>query len=477
MPEHVRQTGQAPAAETAGDRHLGFTLAAIVTCQLMIGLDITVVNVALPEIRLALGMSAIAQSWVVSAYTLAFGGLLLLGGRISDALGRREVFIGGVALFTVASLAGGLATAPGVLLAARAVQGVGAALAAPNMMALIAANFAEGAPRTRALAVYSSVSGLSLSAGLILGGLLTSLASWRWVMFVNVPVGVVIVALALRYVRPVPKHRTGLDVAGAVLGTAGMTAMVYGLVRTGEAGWGDRTAPAALAAALAALALFLLAEARAAHPLLPLGLFRDRNRAAAYLNMLLIAATMLGMFFFLTQYLQTVKGFTPLATGIAFLPLALTALVTARAVPWLLLRLGPKAVTASGTVAIAAGLLWLTRLSATSGYATGVLGPLILVGIGIGVTFVPLNSFILAGLRPHQTGAAAATVQTMQQAGSSLGLAVLVTVFGAAARDAAPGSPAGLAGVIATSFGAASAFAVCALAVAIVVVRRPAQSS
>lgn len=339
--------------------------------------------------------------------------------------------------------------------------------------ALIAANFAEGAPRTRALAVFSSVSGLSLSAGLILGGLLTSLASWRWVMFVNVPVGVVIVALALRYVRPVAKHRTGLDVAGAVLGTAGMTAMVYGFVRAGEAGWGDRSALAALAVALVALVLFMVAEARVAHPLLPLGLFRDRNRAAAYLNMFLISATMLGMFFFLTQFLQTVEGFTPLATGIAFLPLAFTALVSARAVPWLLSRLGPKAVTASGTVAIAAGILWLTRLSAMSGYATGIAGPLILFGLGIGITFVPLNSFILAGLRPHQTGAAAATVQTMQQAGSSLGLAVLVTVFGAAVRDAAPGSPAGLADAIATSFAAASAFAACALAVAVMAVRRP----
>jgi EmrB/QacA subfamily drug resistance transporter len=476
MSEQTRRSIQPPPAATttaeADDRgrHLGITLATIVTCQLMIGLDTTVVNVALPKIRVALHMSEVSQSWVVSAYTLAFGGLLLLGGKIGDTLGRREVFIGGMALFTVASLAGGLATAPGVLLAARAVQGVGAAFAAPSMMALIAANFAEGAPRTRALAVFSSVSGLSLSVGLILGGLLTSLASWRWVMFINVPIGVAIVAFALVYVQTTPRHRVRLDVVGAVVGTAGITALVYGFVRVGEAGWDDRTALIAFAVAVVALALFLVTEARVAHPLMPLGLFRDRNRAAAYLNMLLIPATMLGMFFFLTQFLENAERFSPLVTGLAFMPLAIAALVSARAVPRLLPRYGPKPVTTSGTVAIVAGVIWLTQLSATAGYAAGILGPMILFGLGVGLTFVPLNAFVLAGLRPDQTGAAAGILQTMQQTGSSLGLAVLVTVFGSAMRGAAPGSAAGLADAIATSFIAASVFAVCALVVALVVI-------
>lgn len=484
MSEQARRSSQPPpaapsTAEPERGPRLGITLATIVTCQLMIGFDTTVVNVALPKIRLALNLSEVGQSWVVSAYTLAFGGLLLLGSKIGDTLGRREVFIGGVTLFTVASLAGGLATAPGVLLAARAVQGVGAAFAAPSMMALIAANFAEGGPRTRALAVFSSVSGLSLSAGLILGGLLTSLASWRWVMFVNVPIGAAVVALALRYVRTTPRHRTRIDVAGAVAGTAGTTALVYGFVRVGETGWGDRTALISFAVAVAALAVFLVTEARAGHPLMPLELFRDRNRAAAYLNMLLIPASMLGMFFFLTQFLENVERFTPLVTGFAFMPLAIAALVSARAVPWLLPRFGPKAVTTSGTVAIVAGVVWLTRLTATAGYAAGIAGPLILFGLGVGLTFVPLNTFVLAGLRPDQTGAAAGILQTMQQTGNSLGLAVLVTVFGAAMHGVAPGSPAGLADAIATSFIAASGFAVCALVVALAVIttkRRPTHS-
>ncbi|HEX5503867.1 MAG TPA: MFS transporter, partial [Thermomicrobiales bacterium] len=459
----------------------GVALAVIVTCQLMLVLDGTVVNIALPQIQEALRFSATGLSWVLNAYLLPFGGLLLLGGRAGDVLGRRRVFGAGILLFTLASLLGGLAPAAGWLVAARAAQGVGAAFAAPSALAFIATTFAEGAARNRALALYSAVAGAGGSLGLLLGGMLTAWASWRWVLFINVPVGAAVVLLAPRVIPEAPRRPGQLDLAGALSSTVGMAALVYGFIRASAHGWGDRPTLGAFAVAVVLLALFLAVEARVGQPLLPLRLFADRTRAGAYLNMLLFFATLFGVFFFLTQFLQDVLGFSPLGAGLAFLPMTLAMFATVRAIPRLLPRVGPKPIVVAGAALIAGGLAWLTRVSPGSGYAADLLGPLLLLGVGVGSTVMPLNVVILAGVRAEDSGAASGALQTMQQVGGALGLALLVTVFGAASRAAAGQPPAGaavraqaasvLAHGIGGAFTAGALFAVAALAVAVVAIR------
>lgn len=421
-----------PHESRIGRTRLEPALFVIVAFQLMVAVDGTVMNVALPAIERDLGFSVTDLSWVLNAYTVLFGGLLLLGGRAGDILGRRRVFVAGVLVFTLASLVGGLAPNGAWLLAARAVQGAGAALGAPSTLALIASTFAEGEPRNRALGVFSTVAGLGLAIGLILGGVLTQLASWRWVLFINVPVGVLIVAAARSFVVEPPRHRGRFDLPGAALSTVGMTLLVYGLVRGAGGTWRDAATIAPLIAGALLLLVFAAVEGRQEQPIMPLRLFTERVRAAAYLDMLLLVAAMFSMFFFVVQFLQNGLGFSPLLAGIAFLPMALVMFVASRRAPRLIPALGPKWLILLGGALIAAGLLWLATVAESSTYASTVLGPLILIGAGAGLSFMPLNMTIMTGLPPRDLGSASGTLQAMQQAGSSIGLAVLIAAFGMA---------------------------------------------
>jgi MFS family permease len=326
----------------------GVALAVIVTCQMMLILDITVMNVALPTIRTDLHFSATGPSWVLNAYTLSFGGLLLLGGRAGDLLGRRRLFAGGVALFTLASLLGGFATSAAWLLTARVLQGVGAAIAGPNALALLTTTFTEARERIRALSIFSAVASGGFTIGLIVGGALTEWGSWRWVLFINVPFGLAVVLLAPRVLRadqrgevaaPGPGH---LDLPGAVTATAGTTALVYGFIRAAAGGWSDPLTVDTVVVAVVLLGGFVWIERRAGRPLMPLRLFAERNRAIGYLNFLVMPAGTLAVFFFLTQFLQEVLRLSPMRTGFAFLPMAVVMFAVVRTLPRLIPRFGPK---------------------------------------------------------------------------------------------------------------------------------------
>jgi EmrB/QacA subfamily drug resistance transporter len=450
-------------------RHPGISLAVIVACQLMIVLDATVVFVALPKIQQSLHFSATGLSWVSNAYSLAFGGLLLLGGRAGDVLGRRRVFATGIAVFTSASLLGGFATSSGWLLAARAVQGVGAALAAPGALALIAGTFAEGPERNRALSIFSATSSAGASVGLILGGVLTDWASWRWVLFINVPVGVAVLLLTPVFLEETERHRGRLDIAGAVTSVTGMVALVYAFIRAADAGWSDRVTLLAFAAGVLLVA-FVVVESRAEQPVVPLRLFAERARAGSYFDMLLLAAAMFGMFFFLVQFLQNSLGFSPLKAGLAFLPMTGLLFGVARLAPRLVPRFGVRPMMLTGLPFILAGMVWLTRLSTTSGYASGALGPMLLFGLGAGLVFLPLTLTILSGVRREDSGAASGMLQTAQQVGGALGMAVLVSVFGTASRHG------GVVHGASIAFEVASAFIVVALVVAVAFVRPAART-
>ncbi|WP_236794916.1 MFS transporter [Amycolatopsis sp. GM8] len=418
----------------------GIVLATLLACQLMIVLDATVMNVALPRIQSDLHFSATSLSWVINIYTLVFGGLLLLGGRVGDLFGRRRVFIGGLALFTLASLVGGFATSAEWLLIARVAQGLGAAAAGPSTLALLTTTFTEPKARLRALALFSGMSSAGFAVGLILGGLLTEWLSWRSVLFINVPFGIAAVIFATRYLQEPERHPAKLDLPGAITATGGIAAIVYGFIRAASNGWGDSYTLISLFLGIGLIGAFLAIEIRAEQPLLPLRLFAERNRAAAYVNFCLGPMAGMSMFFFLSQYLQEVRGFGALATGFAFLPMALLVFGTSRLIPRLLPRFGPKPLTLTGTALMAAGLALLTQLSVDSSYFPLLFVPLVLMGLGMGLAFSPLNVIIMSTVPPRDAGAAGGVLQTMQQVGATLGLAILVTIFGTATRHAT-GSP------------------------------------
>jgi EmrB/QacA subfamily drug resistance transporter len=443
----------------------GLALVIMLSAQLMIILDLTVVNIALPHIQTGLNFSAASLSWVLNAYTLTFGGLLLLGGRAGDILGRRRVFLAGIALFTLSSLAGGLATTDWMLLVARALQGVGGALASPAVLALVVGSFTEGRERTRALGIYSAVAMGGASLGLVLGGVITEWLSWRWVLFVNVPVGIVVLAVTPLFVTESARQPGRFDLTGAVTSTGGMTALVYAFIRAAASGWGDRVAVAAFAVAVVLLGLFLLTETRARQPITPLRLFADLGRSGSYLARLLLVAGMFGMFFFLTQFVQEILGFSPLAAGVAFLPLTLTVFGVSRAAPRLIPRFGGTRLMLAGMLPVIAGMAWLAQVSAGTSYLAGILGPMLLLGTGMGLVFVPLTAASLAGVAPADSGAASSMVNVMQQVGGSLGLAILVTVFGTAYRHAGGGAHHALVHGVSAAFSVAALFDVAALLV------------
>jgi EmrB/QacA subfamily drug resistance transporter len=417
--------------------HPALTLTVIAASQLMVVLDATIVNIALPHIQSALQFSTTSLSWVLNAYTLTFGGLLLLGGRAGDILGRRRVFITGILIFTLASLLGGLATSSAWLLAARALQGVGGAIASPTALALITTNFAEGRVRNRALGVFAAVSVSGAAIGLLAGGMLTSWLSWRWVLFVNVPIGILIALVAPLYITESERQPGRFDIAGAFTSTAGMVALVYGFIRAGQDGWSDSVTIGSFVAAVVLLAAFVAIERRTRQPITPLHMFADRNRAGSYAIMFALAAAMFGMFFFLTLFVQNVLGYSPLKAGVAFLPITAALIVTSQIAARSLPRVGPKRLMALGAVLAAAGLLWLSQVTATSGYVDGILVPMLVFGLGMGLLFVPLTIVAVSGVSRQESGAASSLLNAMQQVGGSLGLSILVTVFGTASRNEA----------------------------------------
>ena len=416
-----------------GNRRLGLALLVIATAQLMVVLDGTIVNVALPHIQRALGFSGTGLEWVVNAYAITFGGLLLLGGRAGDILGRRRVFVSGLLLFSAASLLGGFATSQWWLLTARAVQGVGGAVIAPTALALISTNFPQGAERNRAFSVYAAMAGAGAAAGLVLGGLLTTYASWRWVFFVNVPIGILIAASAPRVLTESPRLPGRIDWAGAVTGCGGVALLVYGLSKaaTGADGvshWGDAQVVASLSAAVVLLVSFVLIEMRSSHPLLPMRVLADRNRAGALLIMLCIATGLFGVFFFLTLFIQTVLGYSPIRAGIAFLPFAVGVVIGSALASPLVARIGPRPLISAGAAMVAGGMFWYSRLTEHAGYASHLLGPTLVSSFGLGLVFVPLALVALHKVAEQDSGVASSLLNTAQQVGGAIGLALLGTV-------------------------------------------------
>ncbi|MFD5085338.1 MFS transporter [Kitasatospora sp. NPDC058201] len=410
-------------------RNKNLTLTVIAASQLMVVLDATIVNIALPQIRDVLNFSTTNLSWVINAYTLTFGGLLLLGGRAGDILGRRRVFIAGTLLFGFASLLGGFAQDGGMLLAARALQGIGGAICSPTAFALIATNFEEGPERNKAFGVFSAVAGSGAAIGLLAGGVLTEYLDWRWVFFVNVPIAVLIAFAAPRHIAESERQAGRFDVPGALTSTLGLVGLVYGFIRAASDGWSDPLTLGSFAAGVVLMAAFLVIETRTAQPITPLKLFADRNRTGGLVMMLCLAAAMFGIFFYITLFVQGPLGYSPLKSGFAFLPISASIIVAAQLASSLQVKYGPKPFMAGGSLLVTIGLTWLTFMDADSGYLDGVLGPTVVFGFGMGLVFVPVMLLAVAGVAGDETGAASGLLNSMQQIGGSLGLSILTTVF------------------------------------------------
>ena len=405
-------------------------LALLATAQFVIVLDASIVNVALPSIGKDLDFSQDNLSWVVNAYTLVFGGFLLLGGRLADLLGRRRLFMAGLILFAVASLAGGFAQSEMWLIIARAVQGLGAALVSPAALSIVTTTFREGAERNTALGVWGAVAGSGGAAGVLLGGVLTEWAGWQWVLFVNVPIGLIAAALAPRLLaesRDTGRERH-FDVAGAITVTAGLALGVYALVDTNNAGWASTQTLGLGAISLLLLAAFAVIESRSRNPLVPFSIFRLQSLRGSNIVGLLVGMSLFSMFFFISLYLQQVLGYSALKTGLAYLPLALTIIVSAGIASQLVTKLGFKPTLIVGLMFITAGLLWFAQVSADGSYVGDVLFPSLLAAVGLGFSFVPVTIGAVMGTKPDEAGLASGLINTSQQIGGALGLAILSAI-------------------------------------------------
>ena len=414
-------------------RRAGIAMALVLTAQLMLVLDTTVVNVALPRIGSDLGFGPASLSWVLNAYALAFGGLLVLGGRVGDAIGRRRAFRLGLGVFVLASVAGGLAASPEMLLGARALQGVGAALAAPSTLALLTTSAPDEAGRLRALALFGAVSSGGLSLGLILGGALTDLGSWRWTMFINVPIGLVVLALVARFVAETDRQPGRFDLVGAVTATGGAVAIVWSLIGAPDEGWTSARTLLGLAVGAVLLAALVVTERRVSHPLVAPVLVRDRARVGALVAMALVVGGQLSMFYLVVQFVQRVLGFGPLASGMAFLPLSVTIFVMSRFSPRVVGRFGAPRPLMVGALGLTASYLWISQVSTTTTYLSGIFGPMVLIGLSMSLCFMPITSLALGGVAPEHAGSASGLLQTTQQLGSAVGIAVIVSVYAAGA--------------------------------------------
>lgn len=408
-------------------------LFVIAMAQLMIILDASIVNIALPSAQRDLGISDSDRQWVVTAYTLAFGGLLLLGGRIADYWGRKRTFVLGLIGFAIASALGGLATSAALLFGARALQGVFAALLAPAALSLITVTFTESKERAKAFGVYGAISGGGAAIGLIVGGVLTEYASWRWCLLVNVPFALLTVALAIPFVKESRAHGdTSYDIPGAITATLGLVTLVYGITKAGTEGWTDPVTLTYFAVAIVLLVAFVVIEARTRNPLLPLRVVEDRNRGGSYLTMFLTAGGLFAMFLLLSYYFQAVLGYSALKSGFAFLPFSVGIIISAGLASQMLPRFGPRPLVFGGLVSASLGMLWLTQLETTAQYATLVLPAEALMSLGLGFVFVSLSATALFAVSPHDAGVASGLLNTTQQIGGSLGIAVMNTIAASA---------------------------------------------
>jgi EmrB/QacA subfamily drug resistance transporter len=420
-----------PVSRPASRVSANAVLAVVAIAQFMVVLDATVVNVALPTIKVDVGFSEQSLSWVLNAYTLIFGGFLLLGGRLADRLGRRRLFVVGIALFSGASLICGLSQSEGMLLVARGLQGLGGAMVSPAALSIILTTFKEGTERNRALAVWGAIAGAGGAVGLLLGGVIVQVLSWRWVFFINVPIGAVVLALAPRIV---PESRSeaaaegGYDAEGAVAITLGTIALVFTLIKADSWGWTSARTLAGFAIAVALIAAFVLIERRQRDPLIPLRIFSNRSLAASDTTMLVVAAALFGVFYFCTLYLQQVLGFSALKTGIAYLPLTLTLVGASALASRFVDRFTPKPVLVAGLLVSTVGFGLLTRIVGHGDYASHVLPAIIVLGVGLGTSFVPITIAATNGVAGGDSGLASGLLNTTQQVGGSLGLAILSSV-------------------------------------------------
>jgi len=437
----------------------GLALALLASAQFVVVLDASIVNVALPSLGRDLDFSQENLSWVVNAYTLVFGGFLLLGGRMADLLGRRRVFTSGLVLFGIASLLGGLASTEGQLIAARALQGLGAAFLSPAALSILTNTFAEGSERNRALGVWGAVAGSGGAVGVLLGGVLTEYLGWEWVLFVNVPIAFA-AALAARRILPEssesgPRH---YDVAGAVSVTAGISLLVYALVDAVNEGWGSTRTLGLIAIALALIAAFIVIERRARYPLIDFSIFRRRTLTGANVVAVLVAMSLFSMFFFVSLYMQQVLGYDALKAGFAYLPLAVGIILAAGIASQLVTKVGFKPIMIAGFLFVSAGLLWFAQVSVGGGYVSDVLFPSLLAAVGLGLVFVPLTIAAVAGVSPSESGLASGLINTSQQVGGALGLAILATIANSRTQDemaAARGNPRELISALTEGFQAA----------------------
>jgi EmrB/QacA subfamily drug resistance transporter len=413
----------------ATERRKWLALALLSAVQFMVVLDIAIVNVALPSIKIDLGFSQQNLQWVISAYALVFGGFLLLGGRASDLLGRRRLFLVGVVVFTVASLLAGLAWSEASLIAARTLQGLGAAVITPAALSMLSTTFTEGRERNIALGVWGAVGGFGAAAGVLLGGILTDALSWQWIFFVNVPVGVVAFVLApilLRESRDATAKT--FDMPGAVLVTGGLSSLVYGITQAGQQGWLAGRTLGVFAASLTLLVSFVLWERRHAEPLVRFGLLQTRTVTGANVAGLILGTSTFSLFLMLTLYMQQVLGYSPMKTGVAYLAVAGTAILWSAVAAQLVTRVGVKPVLVTGMTALTGGLVYFTQVSVHGSYLADLLPGFLLIGVGLGFSFVPISIAALAGVRPAEAGLASGLINTSQQIGGALGIAALSTI-------------------------------------------------
>jgi EmrB/QacA subfamily drug resistance transporter len=407
-------------------------IALVLLCfaQFIVVLDASIVNVALPSIGKGLDFSQENLPWVVNAYVLTFGGFLLLGGRLADLLGRRRVFIGGLLLVAAASLAAGFSTNEGQLIAARAAQGLGAAIISPAALSIVTVTFSDGAERNRALGVWGAVAGSGGAAGVLLGGILTEGLGWEWVLWVNVPVSLIAFAFTPRLIAESrDEGRTrAFDVAGAVTVTAGLSTLVYALVDANSAGWGSFQTIGLICLSLLLIAAFIVIELRSTKPLVPFSIFRIRTLTGANVVGLLVGASLFSMFFFITLYMQQVLGYSPIHAGLSYLPLALVIMASAGIASGLVTKIGYKPVLAAGMLFIVGGLLWFSQVSVGGGFTTDILGPSLLAAAGLGFAFVTTTIAAVSGVREQEAGLASGLINTSQQIGGALGLAVLSAI-------------------------------------------------
>ncbi|MCB5169603.1 DHA2 family efflux MFS transporter permease subunit [Streptomyces bambusae] len=434
------RTEAVPEAAAPANGKAGLALLVIAAAQLMLVLDNTIVAVALPSMQSALGLSEANLGWIVTAYALAFGGLLLAGGRAGDLFGRRRVFRIGLVLFAAASVVGGLASSGELLIAARILQGMGAAIAAPTALSLLASTFPAGPARNKALGVYGAMGGLGSVVGLLLGGALTEYLSWRWVMYVNVPIAV-LVLLGTGVLVEGGRERGKLDVPGALTATLGFGSLVYAITRAGESGIGDSVTLISLAVAVVLIAAFVVIQRSSSNPMVPAAVVGDKSRAAANTIMFLVGAGMLATFYFLTLYMQLVKGYEPMVTGLAYLPFAVGIGIAAGGVgPQLLAKLPERTIVALGLVIGTAGMVWFSFLAPGQNALFALLPAQLVSGFGLGLVFVTVTIASVRGVAPQDTGIASGLVNTSQQIGGAIGLAVLAATASVITENELPGN-------------------------------------